>query len=57
LALQRNVFAGIAGHAEHLADYTRRAVAQLEATDALALRDGRLVFSNPDAILAGAGPR
>jgi cytochrome b pre-mRNA-processing protein 3 len=56
-ALQRNVFSGGAGDAERLAAYARRTVAQLEATDVAVLREGRLAFSTPDAILAGAEPR
>jgi cytochrome b pre-mRNA-processing protein 3 len=56
-ALGRNVFAGDRPRAAALlADYALRAAAGLDATDAAALGRGRLAFSDPDAILAGAEP-
>jgi cytochrome b pre-mRNA-processing protein 3 len=56
-ALGRNVFAGARPHlTARLAAYAMCAAARLDATDGAALAHGRLAFSDPDAILAGAEP-
>lgn len=50
-ALAKNVFAEAApsGRARRLAAYVRAAARELDATDAAALRDGKLSFPDPDA--------
>jgi cytochrome b pre-mRNA-processing protein 3 len=55
-ALGRNVFSGDGRKAARLASYAGRAAAQLDSVDAAALAGGRLAFSDPDAIFAGAEP-
>jgi cytochrome b pre-mRNA-processing protein 3 len=56
-ALERNVFSGDGRRAANLlADYARRTAAHLAAVNGAALGDGRLAFSDPDAILADADP-
>jgi cytochrome b pre-mRNA-processing protein 3 len=57
-ALARNVFAGAsaADDGERLAAYVRRAVRELAAQDADAIRGGRVVFPDPETVAARALP-